>query len=400
MRDKFVLSILPLLALLLALVPTSVASDTWYVNGVNGNDSNPCKSSASACKTIGHAISLASSGDSIMVGAATYGENLTIDFSLTIVGAGASTTIIDGGSNGTVVTISGTKEHVTLSRVTIRNGLAKEGGGIYNSVADTLQINDSVISQNTATSGVCTVTCLAEGGGIFNEGSLTFNNSTLSRNTISTSCRSVCFILGGGIYNGGGTVTVNRSTLNGNSAVEGGGIYNIGIGTVMMVNSTLQGNSANGSGGAIFSYTGSLTINNSTLSGNSAFYGGGGIFNSSGSTALLQNSIVAYSSFGGNCVGAVTSIGYNLSSDNTCNFKMAGDLNNTDPMLGPLQDNRGATWTEALLAGSPAIDAGNPSGCTDGRGHLLKTDQRGEPRPDEEDHGVGCDMGAFERQSD
>jgi hypothetical protein len=47
----------------------------------------------------------------------------------------------------------------------------------------------------------------------------------------------------------------------------------------------------------------------------------------------------------------------------------------------------------------PAIDAGNPSGCTDGQGHLLKTDQRGKPRPDKEDTG-GCDMGAYERQKD
>jgi len=52
-----------------------------------------------------------------------------------------------------------------------------------------------------------------------------------------------------------------------------------------------------------------------------------------------------------------------------------------------------------LLSGSPAIDAGNPSGCTNGNGHLLKTDQRGFPRPDEEDKS-GCDMGAFERQQD
>jgi hypothetical protein len=53
----------------------------------------------------------------------------------------------------------------------------------------------------------------------------------------------------------------------------------------------------------------------------------------------------------------------------------------------------------ALLPGSPAIDAGNPAGCTDGLGHLLKTDQRGMPRPDKEDS-VGCDMGAYESPSD
>jgi len=53
----------------------------------------------------------------------------------------------------------------------------------------------------------------------------------------------------------------------------------------------------------------------------------------------------------------------------------------------------------ALPSGSPAIDAGNPSGCTDGQSHLLKTDQRGQPRPDREDT-RGCDMGAYERQTD
>jgi hypothetical protein len=45
------------------------------------------------------------------------------------------------------------------------------------------------------------------------------------------------------------------------------------------------------------------------------------------------------------------------------------------------------------------IDAGNPSGCTDGSGHLLTTDQRGNPRPDKEDKN-GCDTGADEGQSD
>jgi len=50
--------------------------------------------------------------------------------------------------------------------------------------------------------------------------------------------------------------------------------------------------------------------------------------------------------------------------------------------------------------GSPAIDAGNPSGCTDGSGHLLKTDQRGMPRPDSDDTtNPRCDMGAYETQN-
>jgi len=51
-------------------------------------------------------------------------------------------------------------------------------------------------------------------------------------------------------------------------------------------------------------------------------------------------------------------------------------------MLGPLKKNGGRTQTMALLSASPAIDAGNPSGCTDASGHLLKIHQRGEPHPD------------------
>src|SRR5438445_808830 len=56
-----------LLLMALFLAPTAVASTTWYVNGVSGNNSNTCTSPTTACKTIKHAISLAASGDSIIV---------------------------------------------------------------------------------------------------------------------------------------------------------------------------------------------------------------------------------------------------------------------------------------------------------------------------------------------
>jgi hypothetical protein len=94
----------------------------------------------------------------------------------------------------------------------------------------------------------------------------------------------------------------------------------------------------------------------------------------------------------------MTSI-FSLSSDGTCHLTGPGDVNNTNPRLGALGNYGGPTQTIPLLSGSPAIDAGNPSGCTDRLGHLLKTDQRGLPRPDTEDRS-GCDMGAYERQGD
>jgi predicted outer membrane repeat protein len=420
-RVYLTVSNLLLLVLFLAIVPTALASSTWYVDGVNGSDSNDCKSPQTACKTIGHAISLASSGDSVMVAPATYTENLTVNFSLKLIGAGASTTIVDGGGVNIVVYLSNSSTHVALSNLTIRNGYAPLGGGILNDSA-TMTINNSNISGNIAedpsddypagggiaTFGTLTINNSAvsrnrtingydgSGDGIYNGGTLTINDSTLTENSGSNS-----YTYGGAIYNSGGTLVINRSTLNGNDAPNGcgGGIDNE-QGTLTINNSTLSGNSASddaAGGGICNESSGTVSINNTTLSGNSAAYGGG---ISSVGTVTLQNSIVASPKGVSNCAGTMTSNGYNLSSDNTCNFNNTGDLNNTKPLLGRLQHNGGQTQTRALLTGSPAIDAGNPKGCTDGEGHLLKTDQRGKPRPDKEDYGVGCDMGAYERQSD
>jgi len=397
MKYRFMFRGLLASAFFLALVPTALASNTWYVDGVNGQDYNNCSSPQTACKTIGHAISLASSGDSIMVAAATYTENLTIGISLKILGANGSTTIVDGGGKASVFTISNSSANVTLSQLTIRNGSAHYGAGIANS--STLTINNTTISGNGAT---CNQKCDAWGGGISNVGTLTINSSTISGNFLPLNG----FDVGGGIYNAG-TLTINSSTISGNHTGQaygyGGGVANDG--TLTINNSTVSGNNVYGAlsdGGGVlngvFNNQSALAINNSTISGNSAPIGaGGGIAN--GGVATLQNSILANSSSGGDCFGSVTSNGYNLSSDNTCSFSGPGDMNNTDPMLGALGNYGGPTQTIPLLSGSPAIDAGNPSGCTDGNGHLLTTDQRGQPRPDPEDTG-GCDMGAYESQSD
>ncbi|HEV2425665.1 MAG TPA: choice-of-anchor Q domain-containing protein [Terriglobia bacterium] len=358
MRSKYTLLLFVLALSFAAAAPAA----TWYVNGKTGRDTNNCTSAKTACKTIGHAISLAASGDSISVAAATYTENLTITVNLSLIGANASTTIVDGGAVSRVISILSTTARVSLSRLTIRDGIAAGGGGILN--WGKLTVSSSTISGNTASSSYS-----ATGGGIYNSGTLTVNSSTLNANTGTTT-----FMYGGAIYNSG-TVAINNSTISGNSALGFTG----------------------GGGGGIYNSAGTVTINNSTLSGNSGTPDGGGIYN--GATTILQNSIVASSTSGGNCSGAVTSHGYNLSSDGTCNFNSAGDLNNTDPQLGSLQNNGGQTQTMALPSGSPAIDAGNPAGCTDNTGRLLKTDQRGQPRPDSEDTG-GCDMGAYESQTD
>jgi hypothetical protein len=108
--------------------------------------------------------------------------------------------------------------------------------------------------------------------------------------------------------------------------------------------------------------------------------GGGGGINAFGS-ATLQNTIVTGNS-GGNCLGAVTDAGHNVSfPDTTCPGV------NGDPKLGPLQDNGGPTQTMALGAGGAAIDQVPTSGAG-----CPATDQRGVARP----QGPACDIGAFE----
>jgi hypothetical protein len=181
---------------------------------------------------------------------------------------------------------------------------------------------------------------------------------------------------GGGISNSGGTVTLTNSTVSGNSAtagLEGGGIVNFNGGTVTLTNSTVSDNSALFGGGGIFNVGGAVTLRNTILAGNSA-------------------------STGPDCVGTLTSGGYNLlGNDSGCVFTPAtGDQVGTaaspiDPTLGPLQDNGGPTYTQALLAGSPAIDVVSQA-------HLagLTTDQRGLPRPNNGET-VG-DIGAYEVQ--
>jgi hypothetical protein len=149
-----------------------------------------------------------------------------------------------------------------------------------------------------------------------------------------------------------------------------------------MTNSTLSGNAATDRGGGILnSNSGIIAMTNNTLSGNAAggVNGGGGIINYG--TLSLSNNIIANSPSGGDCANFSASLvdnGHNLVEDNGCSIS-----GGSDPLLGPLQDNGGPTFTHALMLGSPAINAGDTS---------LTTDQRAVARP----ANGSDDIGAFE----
>jgi hypothetical protein len=197
-----------------------------------------------------------------------------------------------------------------------------------------LEITNSTIDDNSVG---------GPGGGISNSGNAIITSSTISGNSSGGGSPGPQYGpgFGGGIVNGG-TLTISNSTISGNSALTinqapgcGGGIGNSG--SLQIANSTISANSG-ANGGAICNHAVPLQIANSILNAGDL---GVNIFNDG---------------------GTITSLGYNLSSDNGGGYLNGpGDQINTDPMLGPLQDNGGPTLTHALLPGSPAIDMGNPS---------------------------------------
>jgi CSLREA domain-containing protein len=201
----------------------------------------------------------------------------------------------------------------------------------------------------------------------------------------------------------GVTALVLNSTISGNGSpgIQGGGIATSG--TLTVVNSTISGNTATIGGGMVA--FGSVHLYNVTITNNAGF--GGGFILGSGGQVTARNTIIAGNTDHGaslDCQGTLTSEGYNLVQTIfgcTIEGDATGNITGVSANLGPLQDNGGPTLTHALQAGSPAIDAGNPSGCVDYNNVALTIDQRGFARPidGDGDGNARCDMGAFERLS-
>ena len=286
--------------------------------------------------------------------AAATGD-LDLTKSVTIQGAGARQTLIDGSGIDRVFDVA---------------------SGVTTLIADV-----------TVTGGLVD----GNGGGIASAGTLTLLRDTIADNEATTVGNNP----GGGVSSSG-IVTVTQSTISGNRAYNGGGIAVAGTATI--TDSTIAGNRAgglgsNGDGGGISGSGGaSLTLTGSTVAGNHAFNGAGSGGGIDVPAVTLRTSIVANNrahesngsaSYVDNCAGTVTSNGHNLSDGHDCGLTATGDRQDADPRLGPLQDNGGSTDTEALLAGSPAIDAGDT---------CAALDQRGTTRP----RGASCDIGPYE----
>ncbi|WP_372985916.1 choice-of-anchor Q domain-containing protein [Marinobacter sp.] len=293
-------------------------------------------------------------------------------------GTGGST----GGEEG------GTEYSLSLSDVVVDGNSAQgDGGGLY--LAATTTATNIVVSNNTSGTN---------GGGLYNEANTTITNSTIRDNSAEG---------GGGMFVTGATpISLTGVTLTGNEAIGGGAISSRSGATVNMLNSTISGNLGSDVGGGLYT-NGSANLNFVTIARNIANAdsqtAGSGIntFPAGGGTVTLKNVLLEGNLAGSdeanrvpaNCgkTGSntsVASLGYNLSSDNSCVTNVdwlndTNDTNNVDPKIEALADNGGPTLTHALQEDSPALGAGI---ATAG----VTTDQRGEPRD------ATPDIGAFE----
>ncbi len=254
----------------------------------------------------------------------------------------------------------------------ITGNLAQTGGGIY--VDGTIfTVTASTIQNNQANE--------AAGIGLYNSSFLNMQNSTVSYNNAITE--------GGGILiDLNSTSLVTASTIYSNSAATGGGILNYG--QLDSINSTVSSNTASQQGGGIWSEANNgAFLQNVTLTENDA-PSGAGIYRSNFTTLSITNTLIA-SNGSENCNVALASTYFSLEDKNDCGLGSTGDITNTNPLLGSLADNGGATMTHALLTGSPAIDAGDNTNCP-------ATDQRGATRPfdGDGDETAVCDIGAVE----
>jgi len=275
------------------------------------------------------------------------------------------------------------------------------GGGV--SSAGSLTLTAAIVASNNA---------LASGGGVWATGTMTVNASSFSNNTAADY---------GGAIGGQGTTTIGHTAITSNTAKYGAGvavdgtaiigtslladnhpapggyateIFNLGnltVNTSQIDASASTMASAVFNGGSTWNRHASLTINNTTIA---SLGRASTIRNEAGAGSLTLTNTIVQSSVdpafpanpAGACAGSIstgviTSGGYNLISDGTCQFIQIGDAQGVDPQLGPL------TYTNGLrgrFPGPPAIGTGKPD-CSG-------SDYRGLPRP----QSGSCDKGSID----
>ena len=342
---------------------------------------------------------IAADGQCSLIEAIVNANNDAATFPDCAAGSGADTIVLPANANIMLNTVHGFTDTGVPRQPGTPIGLPEIRSRI------TIEGNGSTIARQAGASdfGLIAVRGLFPG-----DGDLTLHGVTLK----------------GGSWFGGvqnrGALTIKNSTISGNT---GAGVFN-SPGSLIVVNSTISGNTGRG----LANFYGRITVQNSTISGNTGVgifnYGWGGFY---GSVLTLTNSVITGNQ--GTAPSEITNVGSYVYADHFNLFGANGNAGvsgftpgptdivpsvSVAQILGPLQSNGGPTQTHALLAGSPAIDAGDPGGCrenppltgwhgiipdpVDNSPALLLRDQRGFARPADGnfDGTSRCDIGAYE----
>lgn len=401
------------LAIVFVAVASPGAADTITVSKTADTNDGICDADCSLREAVAAANAHAGA-DEIIIPPGIYVLNLggpwelDVNGDLTLTGAAAESTVLDGNATSRILDIAAGTVHIR--HLTLRNGHnGFLGGAILNGTQATLLVEDCTLTQNVGElNGGGAISSFGplrvvnsrivdnysgnQGGGIDANAALEVDGSTISDNTA---------FQGGGIASSTDLVLTN-STVSGNSASDaGGGVWNSGLARVE--NTTFSGNTGRGGGYYNIGPNATASLNNCTLVANSGG-GAGGIFIGFNSPLVtVANTLVAQNGTA-DCLGSMTSLGYNLDDDGTCPFTAPGDLSNVvQANVAPLALNDSANATVAICtavgvphagcaAASPALDAGNPAAPGSGGAACATTDERGITRP----QGSACDIGAYE----
>lgn len=303
------------------------------------------------------------------------------------------------------------------------DGNTAASGGAIGNLRSNLAIYNSSFANNQAVTG--------------NGGAISLDGVNADQGKVFTLCGVVAknnraFHEGGAVFRYGypdETTVIDSTTLDGNfvddpsGSSHGGGLYHHtdtpGAMPLTMTNSTISNNTSATGAGGVFFYGSPVSLTNVTIANNVALGSLAGGIAAGGVTGTLKNCTIAGNhaddtdSFAGAMIGSsgltlVNTIVANNTAGNeynpvSCTEQAAGGDHDlqfpaqngsgqaeppcvpgvtfADPLLGPLADNGGPTFTMALLAGSPAVGAG--ADCP-------ALDQRGVARSD------GCDIGAYQ----
>ncbi len=282
---------------------------------------------------------------------------------LTLQGAGAGASVIDGAGASGLLTVAKGAGPITVAGVTL-TGSSAAGGAIEDEEGAPLLVRDSALEGN------------AGGGAVrLERAAMTISDSALQGNS-------------GAAHLSAASLTLERSSVTGNTAAAA--IEATEGASLALVDTTVAANDA---GAALAAGAGtSLDVRWSTIDG-----GAGTAVRATGAQSISLEGAILTGAAALACEGqeTVATQAANVLHGGDSGCTVAGIApTGADPLLGaPAQS--GLVTVLPLLRGSPALNAGSAS-CPGSAVEGGALDERGMARP----QGAGCDLGAFESAAD